>query len=171
MPSTLTAFTQTKGDNNRPVMYREGASQTYVFGDFVKDTSGLVVLAAAANTNFDSSGDPLAGTVRRAGRNGANPSVNSSGAPVWDVPVTSPDDDTLFYLPLWSSVAANTYLNVVNQGLTCVLRNVGGIWVANLDTTANPVLRLHDIPPHRNTTTEPYLPCWWKVIQTVRAGG
>ena len=142
MPATLQRTFGIHADAHPPQMFREGANQSYQFGDFVSLVANLVVAAVASGSTLDSTGHGLLGQCGRAARNAANPSVDSNGNPIQDVPVVIPDDRVFYLLPCWSATLANTQNQNVPIGTTATLKNVGGIYALNLDVTANPILEV-----------------------------
>lgn len=139
MPTAVQrVFTQT--GPTRVGQYREAASQTFKMGDLVGlDSSGNVVILVASGNNWDStSGTRLLGF---AGRDAANLGAAST---IEDFPVNIIDMHAIVKLSAWSATPTSAEQQDLLMGVRYVIRNQGGIFVVNLDVTANPVLTLRN---------------------------
>jgi len=119
-----------------PLFFAEAASQTFKQGDLVGiDTNGRVVILVAAGSNWDSTSSTLMLGIA------LNDASNLAAASTTkNIAVQIVTKDNPISLPYWSSTATNAEQQDVIQGKVFVIRNVGGIFVVNFDTTANPVV-------------------------------
>lgn len=147
--------------------YEEADSQTYTDGMPVILSSKKVAIAVASGSDLDTDGAALLGLVLRDGRNGTSPGQVSGKPTVRDVPVMHANSQLLLRLPFWhtSGVTSAEYQDF-EPGDSCVLRNVGGIFVANIGNTTKPILKLIRKEP-AIPDAEGYYWGLWKCINSV----
>jgi hypothetical protein len=133
----------------------EANSQTFKKGDPVILSSNKVAIAVASGSNLDSTGTRILGVAKTDGQNGTSLTRR--------IPVFVAQPGAQILLPYWSATAADSEQQDQEIGFECVLRNVGGIFVANLDTTSNPVLKLAEKLPQ--SATERFGLAWWTILK------
>jgi hypothetical protein len=111
-------------------LFREAASNASTHGDLQRlDASGNVVALIASGATFDTTTGTL--ILGQIGRNGNNTTVSTTkNCPidVWNV-------DTIVCLPIWSATPANAEQADLLEGVRYGIKNIGGIYAANMDVT------------------------------------
>lgn len=155
MPSTLQRTqVQLRGQVN--ISYAlEANSQTFKKGDPLVLSSNKLAIAVASGSNLDSTGAEVIGLAKTDGLNGTSLTTR--------IPFDSAFPGAEILLPIWSATAADAEYQDIEIGFECVLRNVGGTFVANRDTTANPILRLTEKLPI--SATERYAMAWFALLK------
>lgn len=136
MPTAPQRVLYKQAGDEPTLCFAEAASQTFKHGDLVGiDTNGRVVILVAAGSNWDSTNSTkMLGVALNDASNLAAASTTKN------ICVQIVTKDNPITLPFWSATPANAEQQDVIQGKVFVIRNVGGIFVCNADTTANPVL-------------------------------
>jgi len=120
-----------------------GTSQTFVPGDFLINSSGAAVIAAAANNNVGSGALFFGRALTPATYPG------SAGGTLADdfVQVASPTPDTEFGVYLYSATPASAvWTPGTHLGKSYELRNTGtNGWAANIDADTNDCIRITDV--------------------------
>jgi len=143
------------------------AGQTFKVGDWVgKDTSGTLVIAAAASYDYDSTTPGLLWGIAQANAADilANPSGNLAKCPVL---VPGRDAEALFQVyhsTTASAAIAATDMDGAAAPLKLPLRNQAGSWVLNKENDGtNDAFQITErYPAHSGTETLPYV--WAKLL-------
>lgn len=143
------------------------AAQTFKVGDWVgKDSSGTLIIAAAADAEYDSTTPGLLWGIAQANAADilANPSGDLAKCPV---KVPGRDGEALFQVyhsTTASATIADTDIDGAATALKLPLRNKGGQWVLNKETDGtNDAFQITErYLGHSGTETLPYV--WAKLL-------
>lgn len=145
------------------------AAQTFKVGDWVgKDSSGTLIIAAAASNDYDSSTPGLLWGIAQANAADilANPSGDLARCPVL---VPGRDAEALFQVyhsTTASATIADTDIDGAAAPLKLPLRNQGGVWVLNKENDGtNDAFQITErYPGHSGTDTLPWV--WAKLLSS-----
>lgn len=146
------------------------AGETFKVGDWVgKNTDGELVIAAAADAEYDSTTPAVLWGMAMA--NAADVLAAPSGSDLARCPVKVPgrDGEALFQVyhsTTASATIANTDIDSAAAPVKLPLRNKGGQWVLNKETDGtNDAFQINErYPAHSGTDTLPYV--WAKLLSS-----